>query len=308
VPAPELGATTRSPEALTAIHRFGGELLSHGCHASAIFEALAADPNCAVAHACAAALFLSLTTREGMVQAVPHLRMAKLHARHASERERMLIAAISAWGACDPARAARLLSDLVMRWPHDVVSAKLCQILQLASGETASMVRTASHAAAADPNGYAAGLLAFALDQAGETDRAAALAARAVDRNPLTDPWAQHAMAHVHCAREDWIEGRAFLRAHAGSWDRCSSFMLTHNWWHAALFALWLGDGEGALRLFDDHVWGVRKGHCQDQINAVSLLARLEARGVQGGARWQDIAMHAGARAGDAISDFADLH
>ncbi|MEZ0241807.1 MAG: hypothetical protein ACAH11_00420 [Sphingomonas sp.] len=306
--APEFDASTRSPAALAAIHRFGGELLSHGCHTSAIFEALAADPDCAVAHAYAAALFLSLTTREGTIQALPHLRAAAAQAKYASERERWITAAIACWGAGDPGKAARLLSDIVTRWPHDVVSAKLCQILQLASGEAGAMVRTASHAAAADPNGYGAGLLAFALDQAGETDRAATLAARAVDRNPLTDPWAQHAMAHVHCAREDWIEGRAFLRAHAQSWERCSSFMLTHNWWHAALFALWLGDGEGALALFDDHVWGVRKGHCQDQINAVSLLARLEARGVHGGARWHDIAIHAGQRVGDAISDFADLH
>lgn len=304
----ELQVATRSPAALEAVHRFGHELLSHGCRTSAIFEALAVDPECAAAHAYAGALFLSLTTREGLAQALPHIRLAETLAPGTSERERQLISAIASWAAGDPCEAARRLGELVERWPHDVVSAKLCQILQIATGDVRAMVRTASLAAAADPGGYAAGLLAFALDQAGETDRAETLARRAIDRNPLADPWAQHAMAHVHCAREDWIEGRAFLRGHAATWTRCSSFMLTHNWWHAALFALWLGDHGDALRLFDEQVWGVRKGHAQDQINAISLLARLEMRGVDAGSRWEDIAGHVAPHACDALSGFADLH
>jgi hypothetical protein len=84
--------------------------------------------------------------------------------------------------------------------------------------------------------------------------------------------------------------------------------MLTHNWWHAALFALRLGDREGALRLFDERVWGVRKGHCQDQLNAVSLLSRLEIFGIAGGDRWNDIASHAAPHAGEGVSGFAELH
>ncbi|MBO9711687.1 hypothetical protein [Sphingomonas sp.] len=304
--APELAVATRSAAAVEAIHRFGGELLSHGCHASVIFEAVLADPECALAHAHAAALFLCLSTRAGQVQAAPHVAAAQ--ALEASPRERQIVAAVAAWAEGDERRAAALFADTVAQWPHDLVSAKFAQILQLATGEVRAMVRTASLAAAADPMGYGAGLLAFALDQAGETDRAEAQARRAIDRNPNTDPWAQHAMAHILCAREEWIEGRAFLRAHAASWTRCSSFMLTHNWWHAALFALWLGDRDDALRLFDEQVWGVRKAHCQDQINAVSLLARLEMRGVDGGERWADIAGYVGAHAGEGVSGFAELH
>jgi hypothetical protein len=37
-------------------------------------------------------------------------------------------------------------------------------------------------------------------------------------------------------------------------------------------------------------VWGVVKEYTQDQINAVSLLARLELAGVDVGDRWQDVA------------------
>jgi tetratricopeptide (TPR) repeat protein len=306
VRAPDLGVTTRSPQALDAIHRFGGELLSHGCHAAVIFEGVIADPECALAHAYAATLFLCLSTRAGQVQAAPHIAAAR--ALDASPRESAIVAAVSAWGAGDEAHAAQGFAGVVDRWPHDLVAAKLAQILQLASGDARAMVRTASTAAAADPGGHALGLLAFALDQNGETDRAEALARRAIDRDPVSDPWAQHAMAHVHSAREDWAAGRAFLRAHAPSWDRCSSFMLTHNWWHAALFSLRLGDVDGALDLYDTRVWGVRKGHCQDQLNAVSLLSRLEIAGADGGARWADVADHAALNAAQVVSGFAELH
>lgn len=307
--APDIAITTRSLAAVQAIYRFGAELLSHGCHANVIFEALAHDPDCALAQAYAAALFLTQLSRDGHAQAGPRLAAAEKLARHATMRERQIIAAIAQWAQGDEPAAIRLLHDVVREYPHDLTSAKLCQILQLSIGDVAGMCRTATIAQTIEPGGgYASGMLAFALDQAGETDRAERLAYRALDRNPLADPWAQHALAHVHAAREDWVQGRAFLRAHAASWTRCSSFMLTHNWWHAALFALELDDCDEALRLFDEHVWGVRKQHCQDQINAVSLLVRLEMHGVDVGSRWEDVADHVAPRIADRISRFLDLH
>lgn len=305
---PEIVVATRSLAAVQAVHRFGAELLSHGCHANVIFEALAHDPDCALAQAYAGALFLTQMTREGHVQAAPRLAAAFALAPHASIRERQIIAAIGQWALGDLPSASRMLHEVVREYPHDLVSAKLCQILQLGIGDVTGMCRTAAMAAMAEPCGYASGLLAFAVEQAGDTDRAERLAYRALDRNPLTDPWAQHALAHVHAAREDWVQGRAFLRAHESSWSRCSSFMLTHNWWHVALFAIELGDPEEALRLFDHHVWAIRKQHCQDQINAISLLARLDMHGIDPGRRWQDIADHVAPRTGDRISPFLDLH
>src|SRR5690606_1673590 len=105
-----------------------------------------------------------------------------------------------------------------------------------------------------------------------------------------TDPWAQHALAHVMDTQGRLMEGRAFLAERAAGWADCNSFMLTHNWWHLALFELDLDRGDTALRLYDDQVWGVWKAYSQDQIGAVSLLARLELRGVDVGDRWADLA------------------
>lgn len=122
------------------------------------------------------------------------------------------------------------------------------------------------------------------------------------------DPWAQHAVAHVFEARGQWREGIEWLGARSDSWERCSSFMLTHNWWHLALFHLARGEAEQALALFDARVWGVRKTYVQDQVNAVSLLARLEHAGVDVGARWLDVAAHVRPRIFDRQNPFLDLH
>jgi hypothetical protein len=61
------------------------------------------------------------------------------------------------------------------------------------------------------------------------------------------------------------------------------------------------------LDLYDRRVWGVVKEYSQDQIGAVSLLARLEIAGVDVGDRWQDVANHLEQRLDDHVQPFLDL-
>ena len=61
------------------------------------------------------------------------------------------------------------------------------------------------------------------------------------------------------------------------------------------------------LALYDSQVWGVVKEYTQDQINAVSLLARLELAGVDVGSRWADVADHLALRLSDHVLPFLDL-
>jgi hypothetical protein len=51
----------------------------------------------------------------------------------------------------------------------------------------------------------------------------------------------------------------------------------------------------------------VAKNYSQDQIGAVSLLARFELAGMDVGARWQDLADHLAARAHDTVQPFLTL-
>ena len=304
-----LPITTISPPAVSAIHAFAEELLSHGAGAKIIFDAVAEDRECALGHAYAAAVFLTQMTCEGQAQAAPHIAEAMHNIAFCSEREKGTIHAIAAWGCGDERSAISLLRGVVECAPHDLVAAKFCQILELSQGDIIGMLRTSGMAASVEGrSGYALGLHAFALEQAGHSELAIRFARRAIDVNPVRDPWAQHALAHALLAMEQPVEARAFLHSVSHSWDRCSSFMLTHNWWHLALIELELGNKVAALALFDERVWGQRKGHAQDQINAISLLFRMEMQGVRPGARWDDIATYVEGRVTDGVNGFLDLH
>jgi tetratricopeptide (TPR) repeat protein len=104
------------------------------------------------------------------------------------------------------------------------------------------------------------------------------------------------------------LDGIAWMEGLADTWVDCNSFMLGHNWWHTALFHLDRGDGTRVLDIYDNHVWGLDKTYSQDQANAVSLLWRLELRGIDVGDRWQDVAEHVAGRTQEHVQPFLDVH
>jgi tetratricopeptide (TPR) repeat protein len=303
-----LPVTTALPATVEAVDRFSIEVLRHGKDAGALLVAAEADPDCALLQAYAGALYLFLQTAEGVAKAAPFLERARTLTRRASEREALMVAALDAWGAGAADRALDLHRRIALHWPRDLLNLKLAQIHQLNRGDRAGMRELAE---AALPHGrehsYTWGMLAFALEQAGALDAAEDAGRRAVEMNQ-DDPWAQHAVAHVLEARGDPVRGLAFLAPLSGTWDRCSSFMYTHNWWHTALFRLDMNEAAASLQLLDEQVWGVRKTYVQDQVNAVSLLSRLELRGVDVGGRWIDVAAHVRPRIHDRQNAFLDLH
>jgi hypothetical protein len=83
--------------------------------------------------------------------------------------------------------------------------------------------------------------------------------------------------------------------------------MVTHIWWHLALFYLSQGRRGRVLEIYDHHCWGIAKTYSQDQIGAVSLLARMELAGIDVGDRWQDLGDHLAARAHDTVLPFLTL-
>jgi hypothetical protein len=99
----------------------------------------------------------------------------------------------------------------------------------------------------------------------------------------------------------------AFLESARDDWTGLNSFMDTHLWWHLALFYLSQGKFDAALAIHDDHCWAQAKDYSQDQVGAVSLLARLELAGVDVGDRWSDLADHLTVRAADVVQPFLTL-
>jgi tetratricopeptide (TPR) repeat protein len=298
---------TSSPGAVAAIDHFQGELLRYGIDAGAIVKVREMDPGFALAHALAAAIQLFTMTPAGVAAAAGPLAVARSLARTAPERERMLVEAIHCWSEGRIDAALALHFAIAERWPRDLVSARIGQYHLLNRGAFEAMRRLTGMLLAANEDEPAVlGMHAFALEQTGAVGEAEDLARVAADAG--FDPWAEHTLAHVLDRTGRSEEGIAFLSARSGQWVRCSSFLRTHNWWHLALFHIGSGDHAKALRLYDTEVWGVRKAYCHDQVNAVSLLARLELEGVDVDGRWAELAGWLEGRTGEHVNGFLDLH
>src|SRR5471032_1708932 len=127
--------------------------------------------------------------------------------------------------------------------------------------------------------GHSHGLLAFAYEQCHLLEEAQTSAREALRLQP-SEPWAHHALAHVMLTQGRIEEGIGFLEGVKHHWDGLNSFMYTHNWWHLALFYLGRGEDQRVLEIYDRHVWGILLEYSQDQVGAVSLLARLSWPGL----------------------------
>jgi hypothetical protein len=289
-----------------AIATFEREILGYGRNAGVIIAAQAAAPDHAIATAYAACAHLFRLTRDGQAAARALLQALPASAA-ATPHERQMVTAAARWAEGDTKSARAALAARVQAAPQDLFAAKLLQHLHFANGDTRAMLATI---AAVLPHhlsdARAHGMHAFALDQCGLPGDAERAARRALDLGD--DPWAHHAIAHILDARGAHAQGRDWMHAHAGAWAGCSSFLFTHNWWHAALFHIGCNDTEGALTLYRERVWTMRKDYAQDQINAVGLLGRLELAGVDVGGLWSEVAHYVAPRALEAMDGFLDLH
>lgn len=254
-----------------------------------------------------AALHMFAESREAPVNARPYIDHALSSTSLISRREKQFVAAVAAWVDGDIAKAIAIHEQIADEFPRDLASVKLGQYHLFNQGNPAGMLRLAlkvlPHAADVV---YMHGMAAFAWEQCHLLEQAEEAARRALAMC-AKEPWAQHALAHVMLTQGRLHEGLRFMQHSSPTWTGLNSFMQTHNWWHLALFALDLGQDDEVLRLYDQQVWGVVKEYTQDQIGAVSLLARLELAGVDVGTRWQDLADYLLARTEDHVLPFLDL-
>jgi hypothetical protein len=269
--------------------------------------ALAETDHSAIAQACCAALHMFAETPEAPQNAAPFIARAQAAAAASTPREQRFVAAVAAWVSGDIPRAAALHAEQAREHPRDLASLKLGQYHLFNAGDAPGMLRMALDCVrAAEDVPYLHGMLAFGYEQCHLLREAEAAARRAMALR-RKEPWAHHALAHVMLTQGRIREGHAFLASVAETWSGLNSFMVTHNWWHQALFALELDAHDEALRLYDTQVWGVAKDYSQDQINAVSLLARLELAGVDVGARWHNVAGYLAPRVQDHVLPFLDM-
>jgi len=298
--------SSREAATLAGIDDFVTGFLAYESKAANVMAAADADDGSVLANIYAGFSWMFLEAPTAPAMASKYLRRAEA-AGVPNAREALLLAQLRAWIADDIPGVQRLGAEIVRRWPRDLVSVKLDQYFSFNRGDAAAMLRVAQAVEADNAdNPHIHGMLAFGYEQMHELAAAESAARRALSLK-AKEPWAQHALAHVMLGTGRVREGVAFLGEAQKTWIDLNSFMYTHNWWHKALFHISLGDDAAVFDAYDNHVWGIEPGYSQDQVGAVSLLARMEIAGMDVGARWEDVARHMKGRSADTVQPFLTL-
>ena len=302
-----LEVANASAETIAAIDLLREEWLAFGKRLPEAVAAADREQGCALLPLMSANLLLTVNPPAALEIATRQAAKGRKLAG-SDRREQGWLAATEAAFAHDKRTAQKLLEDLLAEWPRDLVAAKVAQVHAIDRGDAEGILRIGERIVPANPDvRHVIAMRAFGLEECNRIDEAEAEARRAIEID-RRDPWAHHVVAHCLEARGRMLEGVAFLRSMSDTWAPCNSFMYTHNWWHLALFLIDLDRTGEALALFDGHVWGVDKDFSEDQVNAVSLLARLELHGAEVGGRWADVAAHLKPRLHEHFTPFLDLH
>jgi tetratricopeptide (TPR) repeat protein len=276
---------------------------------AALQPVLAAAPGMTMGHVLVAYLMLSGTEPGALADARRAHALAS--ALPADEREAMHVAAVGHWCEGRWHEAGRILEDLSIRFPHDLLALQMGHLIDFFTGRSRMLrdriARAESRWHDGMPGRHAVlSMLAFGLEETGDYARAEKAGRRAVELEPR-DGWGWHAVAHVMEMQNRRADGIAWLAPNAGHWSE-GSFFAIHNWWHLALFHLGLDQVDEVMALLDERVLGTASPLALDMVDASALLWRLQLRGVPVGDRWQSLAERWLALGNDSTYAFNDLH
>lgn len=285
-----------------AIGRQTGGLLK------AVFEA---DPDMVMAH-CLKGYFFLLMGSGPLRDRVPKsVAAAEVGLANATAREKAHVAALKHWLGGDTPAAARVWEEILADHPRDVLALRLAHHAYFYLGAAGEMLASVDRVIGAWDDsvpgyGFVLGMRSFALEEEGEYGGAEEAGRAAVEIN-ADDPWAVHAVAHVMEMQDRHAEGIEWITGLEPYWNAANNFRY-HLWWHRALMHLGRGEMDEALRLYDEDIWDPDSEEYLDLCNDVSLLLRLELRGVDVGERWQALAAKVEGRTDDRILAFIDCH
>jgi hypothetical protein len=299
-------STTSSVSALNGINDFAEGFVAYQPRAINVLTTADAHPDSALANIYAGILWMFLERPEAPVKSKPYSERAELLSG-LNRREQGMLAVLKAWQQHDYSRVLAIGEALTIEFPHDLPLLKIMQYHAFNAADAPMMLRMALAGEAANADRAPVySMIAFGHEQLNNNDDAERAAMKALEIDS-DEPWAHHALAHVHLTRGTIKHGLKILSDSSASWTGLNSFMFTHNWWHVALFDIANGNVNAALDIYDQRCWGVQPDYSQDQIGAVSLLARLEMAGVDVGDRWQQLRTFLESRADDVIQPFLTL-
>jgi hypothetical protein len=318
-PIPEQGAEMKDARGLevTADHAsvvgaaddFAARLLRLDQGVEAILEAVKRWPQTPMLQLDAAAFWLYGQTDDTRTTAAGHL--AACAALAMNPRERALQRALTLWHANDNLLAVEALEAITTEWPGDLLSAKFAEFLYYVLGQQHMGPRFRAHMTrlapehAEDPDFLA--MDAFAHELCDDFTAAEARAEHALAVAPC-NPWAQHALSHVLIRQGRIAEGRARMQAFMPLLKTCGRAIYSHDAWHLGLLHLEELDVAATMRVFHEHIWGITPDLVVEQLDAISLLWRIEMAGTAMDAEWPAIAERVAPRAVETVMPFMNAH
>ena len=290
-----------------AVSDFTEGLIKFDKKAGRVVGAAKKDPGSAIANAYAAMLMMFLEMQNSPQVASKFLANAEAAAGGATDREKRTVSIARRWVERDIPGVVAEGKELLDLYPSDLTMVKIRQTMQFDWDDAAGMLHSARYGVSAFPNEAGAlGMLAFGQEESHQMREAEATSWRAIELD-RTEGWAQHALAHVMLTEGRCDEGRGFMTSMTDTWEGKNSVLYCHNWWHLALFAISQGDNAAALAIYDDHIFGHQPDYSQDQINEISLLARIELAGLDVGDRWSGLADRLAPRNADFVTPFLTM-
>jgi tetratricopeptide (TPR) repeat protein len=274
-------------------------------------RALALEPGFVSAQALRGLLGILGTEKSQLPGALEALAAGRKALAGASERERLHLEAIDAWGGGRFADACATWERILLEEPRDALAMYAAHQGDFFLGQSSELRdRVARRLPLLERHsrlaGYYHGMLSFGLEETGLYAQAAEAGVRAVESDPR-DSWAVHAVAHVYEMTNRLREGELWLLDRVPDWTE-DNFFAVHNWWHLALYYFDAERWEDALRLYDTSIRGGESAVVLDMIDASGLLWRLNLHGVDVGSRWDPIADRWQALIDDAWYAFNDIH
>ena len=299
-----LSVTANSDEAIAAIDRYTDAAIALKPGMDAITAAADAHRDCAMLQACTASLFaLSQSTVQAR-RALPYLARARERIDDLTERERIFIDAVAAGCDGDFARALGLYEEMALRWPRDLLAAKIAEFHFFETGLAARQLGLMEKIASANPDSsHAQAMLAFACELNALRPRAEEIARAALAQDPLT-MWAQHCLAHVWAGESRIAEGIAAMQRYAPTWNGFGQYIQSHNTFHLATLYRAELDFARVLDAYRRRIWGFQPDAVVEHTDAILLLWYVELAGGDAGGRWREIAPRVREKAHEQVFPF----
>lgn len=307
-----LEITAASEEAVAAFDKtivsYLGIQPDAGPNLKAIFDV---DPDMAMAHVLKSYFFMLMATGPLQDRSQKAAADARQRAGDATPRERMHVDAAEHWSHGRKRAAIATWEAILVAHPLDALALRLAHHGHFYEGDGQNLRDTVTRRMFAwTPDtpgyGYVQGMLAFGYEETHDYSRAIAAGEKAVEFIP-ENPWAIHAVAHVHEMRDEPDAGIAWIKEHQPNWITANNFRY-HLWWHRMLMHIDRAEYDLVLKHYDEDIWDPDSDEYLDHVNNAALLLRLELHGQNVGERWEALAEKCRGHKTDQSLAFIDVH